>query len=555
MRIFRRIVFIVACIGFLSACNDDTVPFNLSPDLTADEATDIYRRGATIRGSIQKRNEQSVVERCGIYVANNPALSNADSITFNFASLPNGSFTQVLSGLEPGNTYYYATFACSGHTTVLSTVRNFTTLTAQEPVIKKPQVSNIGQHSFDISTEIIDDGDIQITSRGFQVYEEPEEGNEARDFSAGTVSGLTFSSTINDGIKPGTTYAVRAFAVGAYAGSTFTGYSDTIHVTTAPLFVPALTALTAYSTDAAGTLFVAAGVTSDGTKTATEWGFVYSTDTEEPVIESHNIVVGQGAKGAFTATLTNLSADRPVHVRSYATSEDGTGYGPTFTYNATDFPTLTTQAATNILEFSAQLNSARQERNSQISECGFLWSDSNTLPMLADVGAGVTKLTASAANPMTAQLNGLQGYHKYYFRPYARHAKGITYGAVREFTTLLVEQAVLSSTTVTEDSYVSARLSASVTELKNGTLTATGFVYSTSENPTVGGAGCTVIPLGTATSLSTEWTQFASGTTYHVRAFATNEKGTSYGSSATFTTRERENNIDVDGYEDDDRID
>jgi hypothetical protein len=67
-----------------------------------------------------------------------------------------------------------------------------------------------------------------------------------------------------------------------------------------------------------------------------------------------------------------------------------------------------------------------------------------------------------------------------------------------------------------------------------GTLTARGICYSTSENPTTSDNVIAFTP-GEG-SYSIKLTTLQSGTTYHVRAYATNETGTSYGQNRSFTT-------------------
>lgn len=70
-----------------------------------------------------------------------------------------------------------------------------------------------------------------------------------------------------------------------------------------------------------------------------------------------------------------------------------------------------------------------------------------------------------------------------------------------------------------------------------GEITERGICYSTNSNPTVDGDGCTKITNGTGTgNFTASMTSLAANTTYHVRSFATNSAGTSYGNEKTFTT-------------------
>jgi hypothetical protein len=70
-----------------------------------------------------------------------------------------------------------------------------------------------------------------------------------------------------------------------------------------------------------------------------------------------------------------------------------------------------------------------------------------------------------------------------------------------------------------------------------GTISRKGVCYSTSVDPTTSD---NVVEGGTGTSDFTSkiWA-LKPNTTYHVRAFATNEYGTGYGADVTFTTPAR----------------
>ena len=67
-----------------------------------------------------------------------------------------------------------------------------------------------------------------------------------------------------------------------------------------------------------------------------------------------------------------------------------------------------------------------------------------------------------------------------------------------------------------------------------GTVSAKGVCWSTSANPTIANSK-TIDGTGTAEYIST-MTNLSPNTMYHVRAYATNEAGTSYSSDYTFTT-------------------
>ncbi len=92
----------------------------------------------------------------------------------------------------------------------------------------------------------------------------------------------------------------------------------------------------------------------------------------------------------------------------------------------------------------------------------------------------------------------------------------------------------LSTLTITEITQTSATGGGNVTSDGGATVTARGICWSTSSNPTISN---NPIPCGSGTgSYVCDITGLESNTQYHVRAYATNSVGTSYGDDVLFTT-------------------
>ena len=90
------------------------------------------------------------------------------------------------------------------------------------------------------------------------------------------------------------------------------------------------------------------------------------------------------------------------------------------------------------------------------------------------------------------------------------------------------------STGAVTATFTAATVSATVEHQGTGAVTERGVCYGTSANPTV--AGSKVTATGTTGSYACSLTGLADGTTYYVRAYATNSQGTAYGNAVTFTT-------------------
>jgi hypothetical protein len=92
----------------------------------------------------------------------------------------------------------------------------------------------------------------------------------------------------------------------------------------------------------------------------------------------------------------------------------------------------------------------------------------------------------------------------------------------------------VTTTSITNILNTSATSGGNVTSDVGASVTARGVCWSTSPNPTIANSKTTN---GTGTgAFTSNITGLSLGTTYYVRAYATNSMGTSYGSSSSFTT-------------------
>lgn len=96
---------------------------------------------------------------------------------------------------------------------------------------------------------------------------------------------------------------------------------------------------------------------------------------------------------------------------------------------------------------------------------------------------------------------------------------------------------VVVTNTVTGITASGATLRGNVTDDGGLTVTERGFVCGTEGNPTIGGPDVIQVTAGSGTGeFSAVVNSLSANTTYHVRAYATNEAGTSYGEDRMFTT-------------------
>ena len=135
-----------------------------------------------------------------------------------------------------------------------------------------------------------------------------------------------------------------------------------------------------------------------------------------------------------------------------------------------------------------------------------------------------------------AYLTDLKQDTRYYYKV-VFHGK---YNSVEtEIDTFETQAIVLPTVTTAQLSDVtttSAKCGGEVTSEGNGTVTARGICWSVSPNPTIED-NKTNDGSGTG-SFASQILNLVPNTQYYVRAYATNEKGTSYGDEKTFATSE-----------------
>jgi uncharacterized protein (TIGR02145 family) len=134
----------------------------------------------------------------------------------------------------------------------------------------------------------------------------------------------------------------------------------------------------------------------------------------------------------------------------------------------------------------------------------------------------------------TSHLAMLTANTLYYVRAFATNSAGTGYGDQVTFTTSQIAVPALTTTELTAITKVAAVSGGNITSENGASVTERGVCWSTSANPTIADNKTTE---GTGTgSFSSALAGLSGGTTYYVRAFATNSGGTGYGNEISFTT-------------------
>lgn len=202
---------------------------------------------------------------------------------------------------------------------------------------------------------------------------------------------------------------------------------------------------------------------------------------------------------------------------------------------------VTTTAPGSITASSAQTGGdITSNGNSAISESGICWAVRNA-PTLGD---SVVNSNTTSTGVFSVNLNNLNANTVYYIRAFVTNGVGTGYGAVDSFTTAAGVPS-LSTTAISNNQALSAQSGGTIINNGGAAVTSSGICWSTSANPTISGSNIA----GTATSgsFSDTLTNLTLGTTYYVRAYATNSYGTGYGNQISFTVSTTGTVKDIDG--------
>ncbi len=276
---------------------------------------------------------------------------------------------------------------------------------------------------------------------------------------------------------------------------------------------------------------VGGNVVSDGGLEVTERGVYYSMSAN-PIETGTKVECGSGL-GEFTHNLTDLQTGAIYYVRAYAKNKFGVAYGEEVSFVCEGVPVVITLQPTNISYISATVGgNVTNDGGLEVTERGVVCATTQN-PTTANI-----KITSgNGLGQFTCNLTDLQDGMTYYVRAYAINAKGTAYGEEVSFTTKTKTIATVVTTPATNVSYTSAIVGGNVTSDGGANVTESGICYSTSANPTTSN---TKITSGSGLGeFMCNLTDLQDGTIYYVRAYAVNEKGTSYGEEVSFTTKER----------------
>ena len=489
---------------------------NSLPTVTTSEVTAIESNTARCGGEVVSAGNGSLSARGLCY-----STKQDPTVLDNVINCGNeiGVFDTILTNLDINTKYYVRAFATNEKGTAYGEQKSFTTL-GQVPTVMTIPVTSITANSAVSGGAISDDGGNQVIAKGVCWSTEHYPTINDSHSSDGVGSGA-YVSNLTD-LLPNTTYYVRAYAT----NSEGTGYGNEISFTTSASLA---VVTTKEVTDVTETSAKCGGnVIADGGMDVTARGICWSS-SHNPTISDQHTTNGTGT-GEFDSEITGLNANAIYYVRAYATNGYGTSYGEEREFTTVmGMPTVTTKSVTAITASSASCGGdVTNSGGGSVTARGVCWGTTHN-----PTTANSHTTDGTGTGEFTSNITGLNNNTTYYVRAYATNSNGTAYGEERSFTTQ-EGLAVVTTADVTSITATTAVSGGNVTDDGGFSITARGVCWSTIQNPTTSDSH-TTNGIGTG-SFTSNITGLTYNTTYYVRAYATNSKGTSYGEEKVFTT-------------------
>jgi YHS domain-containing protein len=526
------------------------------PTAVTVSATAVTSSGALLNGT----GNPNRADTTGFfrYSTTNPTTCDdvfgARAPTTGGSALGNGtsavSYSQTLSGLAAGTTYYFCAINDNVVGKSFGAVRQFTTLNAPTMVTGTTTLVTASSATLNATGN-----PNNATTTGWFRYStvNPVTCNDTfgtrQPFSGGTALGagttaVPFSSAVT-GLFAGTTYYVCA--IGSNAAGTSFGAVETF-VTPGPPAVVTSPIATFGSTTA-----TLEGTANPNLGATTGW-FRYSTmflstcndtfGTRAPA--TGGAALGSGTMPApFSELVSGLLPATTYYVCAIASNSAGTRFGAVQTFTTTAAPAVVTSAATLVTGTSATLNGSANPRGSagsgwfrySATSPGTCNDTFGTRVSMAGTALGSGSTSVAYAELITGLTQGVT----YYFCALASNAIGTTPGPLLSFTTPAAPTVTTSAATSVLGSTATFNGAAN----PNRATTTAWFRYATTSPGTCDDTFGTRFPSTSGTnlgagSISSTYNQFVTGlsssTTYFYCAIAQNSEGTAFGTVQTFTT-------------------
>ncbi len=271
--------------------------------------------------------------------------------------------------------------------------------------------------------------------------------------------------------------------------------------------------------------------TSDGSETLQARGVAIVAGSGTPDITG-TICAAWVGQGYFTADCTGLTPGASYTARAFQTTSVRTVYGQAISFSTRPLglPTVSTGAIANITSTTATgAGEITDDGGSALSGRGLCWGAS------ANPSTGGSCVSeGTGTGDFLGLISGLTASSTVHVRAYATNAQGTAYGSDVSFSTAALPLATVTTGDASAVAATSAIASGTVAQDNGSSVTSRGFCWATHAAPA--SSDTCWSEQGGLGSFTTTLSNLSAQTSYHLRAFAVNGAGTSYGNEVTFTT-------------------
>ena len=506
------ILFTAVLLGVVSGCKKDT-EVEITKLSISSPVTNVEYTSAVITCEL---STNATLEEVLVHYALDEDFN--DEYTAAMTGSKSDGYSVALKNLKENTQYWYRIEAANKYSSKISGTYSFTTPGTKMPSVTIVSVTDITTASATVTAQVSADGGREVVERGICYSTASNPTINSIKIKAGTKGVGNYTLNLSE-LAENTTYHVRAYAINGKG----TAYSLEKTFTTVGINTPTVV-IYKIENVTLNSAMVQATVSNDGNADIIERGFCYSTKSGPTISDTK--VKGASILAMFTVILSDLEENTTYYVRAYATNSKGTGYSAerTFTTKTITTPTVVINKTQDVTLNSATIQATVSDDGyADVTERGICYS-TGTGPTISD-----TKVKASAAGTgaYTVTLSGLEENTTYYVRAYAINSKGTGYSAEKTFTTKTVTVPSVVIDKIEYSGTGSVSLQATVSDDGYADVTERGVCYSTGSNPTTDD---TKVKAGTAGTGAYTVTlpDLEKNTTYYVRAYAINSKGTGY---------------------------
>lgn len=494
------------------------------PTVNTVEVLSVTDTTCLVKGKVVFDNGSPITER-GVYWNTTGHPDPTSDMAVKHSENAVGEFTCHIERLSQNTKYFVYAYAKNSSGMGLGQMLEFQTeISYGLPIVITADVTEITTATATSGGEIIDDGQSPVTRYGvcWSTHHNPTIDDGYTDDGSGLNNFI--SHLVN--LSPSTTYYVRAYATNVIG----TGYGNEVCFTTLS-GLPEVVTLSV--TDISINTAKGHGeVIDEGESAVTERGICWGLNPEPDFNDNHQ-QDGSGL-GDFSVAMTGLLSNQTYYVRAYAKNAQGTAFGNEMNFKALQVPPTVTLDSVGSITASRAIvyGTLTNDDGVEIAELGVCWG-TNANPNTNNSHIAIDVVTGA----FSISIDGLSSGTTYYVRTYTIIGIDILYSSVSTFRTtvsLIYPPTVTTHAEVTEITLNSAVCGGYVSSDGGAPVSARGICWNTRPDPTINNPHT---DNGTGMGNFTDTIDGLSpGTTYYVKAYATNSAGINYGEQRVFTT-------------------